>query len=571
MIRLLLSYFSFVLLLGKRNYVLRCNAYSCPGLKKQAFTTQAKHDVKQRSFLENIDIFLTKLQNPQEQLKNHTFLSGNYAPVSEEYVQVPVSVVEGNLPQTLNGMFSRNGPNHITTRPNQKRYHWFDGHAMLHNLRIENGKATYTNQFVPSIRYQVEEELQDEFFPTLGEYTGIWGLLKIIFHPDMVKQRVPNLMTISPPNTNVLMYNKRFYCLNEANLPFECQLLPDGTLKAVGYETFGGLLNYPVSAHPRIHTNGNDLLFHSYTTNTDLIERDGTMKVGRYSAKTNTLASYFVPNTRKDYISFAHGLMNTENFMIVWDCSVHFDVGGMFDGRSFFRTKSNYNLRFGVIPITATTKEEVIWMDTGKQGAIVHPINAWEDKDGTIVMWTPYCENLVIDLETDNFNKFNVVEFRMNPKTGKVSKKVIDNSMNVEFSVVRQTGTFTRYGYTAIQDGSIFVGLCIWDMTERSYKAIYFPNHEAGGEPIVAWDKENDQTFVGTYTFNMKENQSYFVLYDGETGKLVCRLKMPSRIPYGFHGQWISGDDLRIHFEHHNQQQSKHAFEVEESNVFSRS
>lgn len=544
------------ILIYTAEYNLVAKGFSLPQLKFSS-STRSTNQVDQRSFLENVDLFLTKLQKPQEQLNNHTYLSGNYAPVSKEYVQAPVSVVEGAIPQNLNGMFSRNGPNHVTTRPNQKRYHWFDGHAMLHNLRIGNGKATYTNQFVPSVRYQVEEELQDEFFPTLGEYTGILGLLKVIFHPDMVRERVPDLMTTLPPNTNVLMYNKRFYCLNENNLPFECQLLPDGTLKAVGHETFNGLLNYPVSAHPRIHTNGNDLLFHSYTTDRDLIERDGTMKVGRYCAETNSLASYFVPNTRKDYVSFAHGMMNTENYMIIWDCSVHFDARGMFDGNSFFRTKSDYNLRFGVIPITATTQEEVIWIDTGEPGAVVHPINAWEDKDGSIVLWTPFCENLIIDLETDDINRFNVVEFRMDPKTGKISKKVIDDSINVEFSVVRQTGTFTQYGYTAIQDTSTpgegsFAGLCIWDMIEYSYKAIYFPKNEVGGEPMVAWDKENDETYVGTYTFNMKENQSYFVLYHGETGELVCRLKMPSRVPYGFHGQWISSHDLENHFEHHN-------------------
>ena len=129
---------------------------------------------------------------------------------------------------------------------------------------------------------------------------------------------------MAPPNTNVLMYDDRFYCLNEANLPFECHLLPDGTLKPVGYETFGGLIDYPISAHPQINAN-NDLVFHSYTTNQELIDRDGTMKVGVYSASSKELKSYFVPNDGKDHVSFAHGLTYTNNFAILWDCSVHFD------------------------------------------------------------------------------------------------------------------------------------------------------------------------------------------------------------------------------------------------------
>jgi carotenoid cleavage dioxygenase-like enzyme len=109
-------------------------------------------------------------------LQDHTYLNGNYAPVSEENVDVPVEIVEGELPQNLDGMFICNGPNPAVELAFPKRYHWFDWHGMLHNLRIKNGKASYTNQFVPSTRYQIiERELGETFFPTLGEYTCFLG------------------------------------------------------------------------------------------------------------------------------------------------------------------------------------------------------------------------------------------------------------------------------------------------------------------------------------------------------------------------------------------------------------
>lgn len=75
------------------------------------------------------------------------------------------------------------------------------------------------------------------------------------------------------------MYNNKLYCLNEACIPLECKLLPSGKLEPVGYETFDGVLDFPISAHPRIDSKG-DLLFHSYTTNVETIEEQGTMKVG---------------------------------------------------------------------------------------------------------------------------------------------------------------------------------------------------------------------------------------------------------------------------------------------------
>lgn len=67
------------------------------------------------------------------------------------------------------------------------------------------------------------------------------------------------------------MYNKKLYCLHEANLPMEIKMHPDGRLEFVGYETFGGVLDYPVSAHPV--RDGDDLLFHSYSVDEEVSVR----------------------------------------------------------------------------------------------------------------------------------------------------------------------------------------------------------------------------------------------------------------------------------------------------------
>ncbi len=76
-----------------------------------------------RSFLHQLDRFLTILQGTSSHLKKHTFLSGNFAPVAEEHVQVPVQVVEGRIPDGLDGAFCRNGPNPVVSQM-RKRYHW---------------------------------------------------------------------------------------------------------------------------------------------------------------------------------------------------------------------------------------------------------------------------------------------------------------------------------------------------------------------------------------------------------------------------------------------------------------
>ncbi|KAL7554085.1 hypothetical protein ACHAWF_017467 [Thalassiosira exigua] len=531
-----------------------------------------------RVLLRRLDKFLTRLQNPAEQLENNLYLQGNYAPVLEEHPEkVPVTdIVEGSIPRSLEGVLCRNGPN--PTSRLSKLYHWFDGHAHLHNLYFEDGKAYYTNQFVPCQRYLLEEEAGEDVSPTLGEYTGLPGFLKILFHETMMEERVGKDFgwTSAPPNTALLMYQDKLYCLNEANVPFECRLRPSGELEPVGFQFFDGALDYPVSAHPQVDPWNGDLLFHSYTVHSASQKRDGPLKVGRFSAMTGRVENYFGIRSppREDKVPFAHNLLQTENWMIVYDCNVHFDPKAMFQGGAFFQSSPEHALHFGIMPKDAADESDVIWIDTGRVGGIVHPLNAWEEEDGTIVVWTPLCDDLNLDLDNDGgINQFRMVEFRLDPKSRSVTGyEVIDDTVNVEFSNVPAFGRFNRYGYTAIQDVSTpgegtFAGFAIWDMKERRLrKKLLFDDHQVGGEPmLIQSDDLDDSVYVGVYLQKLEPaadddgpysvtngvGETYFALYDGETADLVARMKMPHRVPYGFHGRWIGRSELLGHYRHH--------------------
>ena len=108
-------------------------------VRRRQVTLDREVDLKSNTVLRPRVLGTTK------HLEKHAFLRGNFAPVSEEHVALPVEIVEGELPLGLDGAFLRNGPNPIRSMQ-RKRYHWFDGHAMLHTLMIKDGKATYTNQ-----------------------------------------------------------------------------------------------------------------------------------------------------------------------------------------------------------------------------------------------------------------------------------------------------------------------------------------------------------------------------------------------------------------------------------------
>ena len=72
------------------------------------------------------------------------YLRGNYAPVGSEVTGDRLEVVEGEIPEGLDGAFLRVGPNPYFEPVGN--YHWFDGDGMVHAVRIHKGAASYANR-----------------------------------------------------------------------------------------------------------------------------------------------------------------------------------------------------------------------------------------------------------------------------------------------------------------------------------------------------------------------------------------------------------------------------------------
>ena len=75
------------------------------------------------------------------------FLEGLMAPVDEERDDNELTVI-GELPDDLNGMFVRNGPNPQFAPLGA--YHPFDGDGMVHAVELGDGDVRYRNRFVES-------------------------------------------------------------------------------------------------------------------------------------------------------------------------------------------------------------------------------------------------------------------------------------------------------------------------------------------------------------------------------------------------------------------------------------
>ncbi|MFM8353392.1 MAG: carotenoid oxygenase family protein, partial [Gammaproteobacteria bacterium] len=80
----------------------------------------------------------------------HPNLVGGFAPLGME-CDAPDLVVEGEVPAALQGIFFRNGPNpQFAPRGD---YHWFGGDGMLHGFYIRDGRVSYRNRWVRTVKW----------------------------------------------------------------------------------------------------------------------------------------------------------------------------------------------------------------------------------------------------------------------------------------------------------------------------------------------------------------------------------------------------------------------------------
>ena len=124
-------------------------------------------------------------------------LTGVYAPVMDELELRDLKPVKGVIPNNLNGVYLRAGPN-ARYAPNG-RYHPFDGDGMVHGAHFDNGHLTYRNRWVhtdgwmdlPGPRLPHDMAVTEHYsvlhdLPLFHDHEAMaLGRHKIEFHPEM--------------------------------------------------------------------------------------------------------------------------------------------------------------------------------------------------------------------------------------------------------------------------------------------------------------------------------------------------------------------------------------------------
>jgi carotenoid cleavage dioxygenase len=132
--------------------------------------------------------------------------------------------------------------------------------------------------------------------------------------------------------------------------------------------------------------------------------------------------------------------------------------------------------------------------------------------------------------------------WRFNLKTGQTQEGPLDEvACELPRFDERKLGRATRFAY-AMDTG---MGRLIkYDLATGASSYHDFGAGRAGGEPVFvprAADAAEDDGWLVTYVFDASEQKSELVVIAARdfSAPPIARVKIPARIPFGFHGTWI--------------------------------
>lgn len=426
-------------------------------------------------------------------------LTGNFRPVTSELTAFDLPVT-GLIPDELDGLFVRNGPNPVSGTSS----HWFLGNGMVHGVRLCDGRASwYRNRYVRTRRL------------TSGVST--------------VASDGTRDLTAGLGNTHVIRHAGRILALEEASLPYELT----NELDTVGPHDFGGRLTGPMTAHPKICPSTGELHFFGY----DFAAPFLTYYVAGADGALVACQAIDVPRA-----TMMHDFNLTERFVVFMDLPAVFDLELALAGTMPYRFDPTCGARFGVLR-RDDPDGAVRWFDIDPC-YVFHQLNAHDDGH-TITIDAVRHETLWFEGDA---LPAQLWRWTIDLSTGRVSDRQLDDRA-CEFPRVddRQVGRAARRGWvtcTPRDDRHGTGAIAVHDLVANTKVSHTFGPGRVPSEAVFA---PADNTAGGrgwllTYVYDSTHDRSDLVVLDAENpaAQPVAVVRLPARVPYGFHGSWLT-------------------------------
>lgn len=473
------------------------------------------------------------------QPSNLPYLSGAWTPVTEEVDADDLDVVEGKIPTDIDGVYLRNTQNQI--HQPRGRFHPFDGDGMIHQISLQNGKASYRNRWVRTHGFAAEQEAGRALFSSLMEPVSLSERRGRCTHPGLK----------DASSTDVVVHAgevlSTYYQCGEA------YRLDVNTLETLGSERWTPADG--VSAHPKVDERTGELMFFNYSLYAPYMHYG---LVDRH----NKLVHYTpvpLPGPR-----LPHDMSFTENYVILNDCPVYWDpelIKKNIYAVRFFRDQKT---RFGILPRRGTA-DQVRWFEADPT-YVLHWNNAYEDGDEVVLDGyfqenptpkpskdaPPGYEHMMGFLDLHAM-KARLHRWRFNLKTGETREERM-RDLTVEFGTINQqyAGRPYRYSYSAMGKPGMFLftGLVKHDLHTGKDEVVELAADEYGSESPFAPRinaKDEDDGYIITFTINEAKGISECLLIDAKkfAEGPVCRIRLPHKICSGTHSVWAAREFIK--------------------------
>jgi carotenoid cleavage dioxygenase-like enzyme len=454
------------------------------------------------------------------------FLDGNFAPIDEEISADTLKII-GELPEGMNGMFVRNGPNPRWNPIGQ--YHWFDGDGMLHGVQISDGKASYRNRYVRTKGFKIEQEV--------GK--AVWsGLLE---PPQRDNPHGPGKNTA---NTALVCHAGQLLALWEGGAPHNIKM---PGLETLGEYTYDDKLTSAFTAHPKVDPETGEMMFFGYSFQRPYLQYSIVSPEGKLLRT--------VPITMPEPVMM-HDFAITEDYTIFMDLPLTFSMERMKRGEPAFMFERKRPSRFGIVPRYGDNRN-IHWFKT-HACYVFHTLNAYEEGDEVILIACRMSSTSVLNSDDNQRNPEGDIprlhRWRFNMKTGKLRDQRLDEVAS-EFPRINDNflGRKTRYGYTARLAKSkspLFDAVIKYDFSTAKSETHEFGEGRYGGEAVFVprpGSTVEDDGWLVTFVYDEGEDMSELVVIDAQdvTKEPIARVLIPQRVPYGFHGTWIPEEQMK--------------------------
>jgi carotenoid cleavage dioxygenase len=341
-------------------------------------------------------------------------------------------------------------------------------------------------------------------------------------------------------NTNVVDIGGRTLAIVEAGArPFELSF----ELDTVGRCDLGGGLPHGYTAHPKIDPLTGDVHAIAYHWALPYLEY---VVIG-----SDGVVRQVEPIEISDG-PMVHDCSITERWMVVYDLPVVFDLDDAMHGVRFpYAWSETHGARVGLLPLGGRGSD-VRWFDVAPCYTF-HPLNAHDDGDLVVLDLVRYPKMFDVHRLGPDDGAPQLWRWTIDTSTGQVREEQLSD-VPLEFPRVdeRVVGRRHRIGYATEVDRADglngFGGRLVridgpsGDVTPIDLG----PGHQSGEWVMVPRhaDAAEDDGWLMSFVYDPAVDRSDLVVLsaaDPFAGP-VATVKLPARVPMGFHGNWIPAD-----------------------------